>query len=65
MEKIKTIQNLLESKTELGELPYIAHYWTIHEIQPPPLDKACYSNFYNGFVFTDLPIKPLTTPFDF
>jgi hypothetical protein len=65
MDKIEKIKANLERMRSAGNLPYVAKYWTVLEIKDTPLEKTCYSSFYGGYVFTDLPIKPISTPFDF
>lgn len=65
MDKIEKVKANLERMSSAGHLPYVAKYWTVHKIKDTPLGKTCYCSFYNGYVFTDLPTKPISTPFDF
>ncbi len=65
MSKIEKIKSSLEEMRSAGQLPYISKHWTINEIKDTPPEKTSYSSFYNGYVFTDLPTKPISTPFDF
>ena len=65
MNKIDKIKQRLEDMRSSDQLPYVARYWTVHEIQKPRADRTCYCSYYNGYVFTDLPTKPMSTPFDF
>jgi hypothetical protein len=63
--KIDELRKKLEEMNKLGQLPYIAQHWIVTEVNETPEDKTCYSSFYNGYIFTDLPTKPISTPFDF
>ncbi len=63
--KTEEVKIKIEEMNVLGHLPYIAQHWSVTEIEEVPIDKICYSSFYNGYTFTDLPTKPMSTPFDF
>jgi hypothetical protein len=65
MDKIENIKLLLEEMNSLGKLPYIARFWSVYEQKEATKERTCYSSFYNGYVFTDLPTKPISTPFEF
>jgi hypothetical protein len=62
---IDEVRKKLEEMNKLGQLPNIAQHWSVTEVSDTPEDKTCYCSFYNGYILTDLPTKPISTPFDF
>lgn len=62
---VDDVKSHIERMRKLGELPYVAKYWSIIEMKESPKENLCHSSFYNGYIFPDLPVKPISTPFDF
>ncbi|HEY9045353.1 MAG TPA: hypothetical protein VIN08_05635 [Ohtaekwangia sp.] len=59
------LEKLISEKMQVNELPYVAIHWEVSEATPGNDTRACYSNYYNGYILPDLPIKPITSPFEF